>query len=280
MSQPRRKHPRKNVLLAAIVYVAGVIALISWSYIRHHRDHIHLLEAELTGTAVALQELLHADTQQLLADGAGQTELFRERLAQLQRIADQGQLLILGVVSTADFSRQLVAQASLSSNTVDLAFLSPLAHQHEGETAPRTAIVNHPELGPLHLALLVAPEQNAVYISALDASTPHIPMSAEIVYATISGIILMALALPLAIISRTSERLLKLETEALNSRLKQDVKLQKSREKELKDAISDLERFNSVSSGRESRIIELKHEVNELLKQLGEEKRYNIESTD
>jgi len=46
---------------------------------------------------------------------------------------------------------------------------------------------------------------------------------------------------------------------------------------ELKDAMDDLKRFNALAAGRETRIIELKTEVNALLAQQDKAKRYNVE---
>jgi hypothetical protein len=44
----------------------------------------------------------------------------------------------------------------------------------------------------------------------------------------------------------------------------------------LQKKMKELERFNSLTVGREVRMIELKAEVNELLARLGEEKKYRI----
>ena len=48
-------------------------------------------------------------------------------------------------------------------------------------------------------------------------------------------------------------------------------------EKQLRDQVNELIRFNEVAVGRESRMIELKQEVNELANRLGEERRYGQE---
>ena len=95
-----------------------------------------------------------------------------------------------------------------------------------------------------------------------------------------AGILLLILAIPLVVLyNRAQERASK-ELAALNERLEQKVEVQQDHEEELKEAISDLERFTAVSAGRESRIIELKSEVNILLGELNRDKRYNIDKTD
>ncbi len=46
--------------------------------------------------------------------------------------------------------------------------------------------------------------------------------------------------------------------------------------KELQKRLKELEIYYDATIGRESRIIELKHQVNELLEQIGKEKKYNV----
>jgi GAF domain-containing protein len=48
----------------------------------------------------------------------------------------------------------------------------------------------------------------------------------------------------------------------------------KRAEEELQKRLKELENYYRVTMGRESRIIDLKHEVNELLERLGEKKKY------
>lgn len=95
-----------------------------------------------------------------------------------------------------------------------------------------------------------------------------------------AGLGMLALAIPLILIFSQYQRKAAAELSDMNDRLQHDVELQHTREEELKDAISELQRFNAVTAGRESRVIELKAEVNTLLEKLNREKRYNIERTD
>ena len=55
-----------------------------------------------------------------------------------------------------------------------------------------------------------------------------------------------------------------------------DISECKRAEKELKARLKELEVYYQVTLGREGRIIELKHQVNELLEQLGKEKKYKV----
>jgi len=56
----------------------------------------------------------------------------------------------------------------------------------------------------------------------------------------------------------------------------QDITKRKQAEKELQKRLKELEIYYQATLGREGRIIELKQQVNELLEQLGKEKKYNV----
>lgn len=56
----------------------------------------------------------------------------------------------------------------------------------------------------------------------------------------------------------------------------QDITERKEAEAAIKKKMADLEWFNNISVGRELAMIELKKEINELLKRLGEEPKYEI----
>ncbi|HEY6914767.1 MAG TPA: PAS domain S-box protein, partial [Paludibacter sp.] len=56
----------------------------------------------------------------------------------------------------------------------------------------------------------------------------------------------------------------------------QDITERKEAEAAIKKKMADLEWLNNISVGRELTMIELKKEINELLKRLGEEPKYEI----
>ena len=56
----------------------------------------------------------------------------------------------------------------------------------------------------------------------------------------------------------------------------QDITKRKEAEAAVKKRMADLEWFNNISVGRELKMVELKIEINELLKKMGEEKKYEI----
>lgn len=55
-----------------------------------------------------------------------------------------------------------------------------------------------------------------------------------------------------------------------------DITDQKKAEKAISDKAAELERFNNLMLGREIKMIELKKEVNELLKKAGKKKKYKV----
>jgi len=55
-----------------------------------------------------------------------------------------------------------------------------------------------------------------------------------------------------------------------------DITEMKRTEKTLLEKIEELEHFNDITIGRELKMIELKREINSLLKQLGEKEKYNL----
>jgi len=55
-----------------------------------------------------------------------------------------------------------------------------------------------------------------------------------------------------------------------------DITDQKKAEKVINDKAAELERFNNLMLGREIKMIELKKEVNELLKKAGKKKKYKV----
>lgn len=99
---------------------------------------------------------------------------------------------------------------------------------------------------------------------------------------TIAGgfFLLAAAFFPMLSLYRHAQAMAARATARHNRKLQQDMERQKQREAQLKDAMRDLERFNAMAVGRENRIIELKGEVNTLLEQMNQKKRYNIDKVD
>jgi hypothetical protein len=58
--------------------------------------------------------------------------------------------------------------------------------------------------------------------------------------------------------------------------ISQDITQRKETEIKLKNKMIELERFNEITVGRELKMVELKEEINALLKRLGENEKYKI----
>ena len=136
--------------------------------------------------------------------------------------------------------------------------------RHEKYGCLRVAVRYEPIGSQSGYALVVA--RNIDYMDGL--------MRSQVFLKLANGVFLLVMAFPLIASYTRARAKSSRELAALNEHLQQDVEMQKKREEELKDAIHDLERFNSVAVGREGRIIELKAEVNTLLEQANRTKRY------
>lgn len=281
MTGKKQNRRRLSLLVAAVIYIAGVIALTALSFNRHKNSHLKQLDAELFGTVAAVRELLSGEGPDFLTRKTENAEPYTTRKQQLQNIARQGGLTLLGAIHTTNGSERILASALQQAELPnDLDFLIPAPQPPEENRNPIMRSFSHPELGPLKLAELYDPDSSLIYFSACRLDHQDFFDPGDIMFILLASGALILLALPLVVVTRRTERLLTLESEALNARLMQDVSMQQTREKELREALSDLERFSSVSVGRESRIMDLKAEVNELLEQMHQGKRYNTESID
>lgn len=276
MTEKTKKHRKRSLLIAAVIYVAGVTALVAGSFIHHKNGHLQQLNTELFGTAAAVRELLSDDIHELQDQG---TYLYTKRQQQLKNIAHQGNLALLGALRMPDYAAVMVSDQHFSPPD-KLHFLHPEVRDAAKIENQQLTSFQHPELGDLRIAKLIDPESGTIYFSAYDLCDHACLQPGDAMFTVFATIVLSILALPLVLAARQTERLLTMESEANNVRLRQDVSIQQTKEKELREALSDLERFSSVSAGRESRIIELKAEVNELLEQTRMKKRYNIDNTD
>ncbi len=66
------------------------------------------------------------------------------------------------------------------------------------------------------------------------------------------------------------------ELEAVNAELEAEVEERRRAEEQLKNSLRELKRYNRLMTGREKRVIELKRTINDLLRKLGREIRYEI----
>ncbi len=93
----------------------------------------------------------------------------------------------------------------------------------------------------------------------------------------VHGILTLGLALPVIFLFNRIRIKASRKQAELNRKMQRDMEKLAKQDAELKDAMDDLKRFNALAAGRETRIIELKTEVNALLAQQDKAKRYNVE---
>lgn len=91
----------------------------------------------------------------------------------------------------------------------------------------------------------------------------------------LEGLFLLAMAFILIALYHRARTQSMRQMEKLNAKLRTDFEQLKKHDTALEDAIQDLERFNAMATGREQRVLELKAEVNALLQEMNQPKRYN-----
>lgn len=275
-------------VLAATAYITGILLFSFWSYATHQSTLLKQMDKTLLDAAFSMQEILGTN---YISTQSTETETVTEKQQSLTRLARYGAFnsvevvlirnekvtpLIKGFTTDAhagngsfplpsELEKALLKLAGSGANDTHL-----ISAGHSSGADLRYAIRYEAKYEHFGIAFLVAQDRKIIHQELADQAL-------RLVAADL-GMLLLAIPL-ISLFSRTQKKAAE-ELSVLNTRLQHDVELQQSREEELKDAISDLERFNAVSSGREMRIIELKAEVNELLLQLKREKRYNIDKID
>ena len=69
------------------------------------------------------------------------------------------------------------------------------------------------------------------------------------------------------------------EISLANQKLNEELIARKENEKEIQQQLDELQRWHTVTMGREDRIIRLKQEVNSLLRQQGKPARYSSQDS-
>ncbi|MEA2068578.1 MAG: hypothetical protein U9P12_05205 [Verrucomicrobiota bacterium] len=281
---------------AVATYIAGVVAFVSWSHIRHRSALLGHIDKSLENGAYAACEIVgdnYAESLLLIGD----TNAFAYKACQqrLGRFAKKGGFTAVGATARGKSGTYSLIAGSGDPDTMpegDVKLGGSLPEDITSlmlklSTAPgrgiATQAIDHPKYGRLRIAMLYKGrpgEGGIAFIAAQGVESVKKQLRKQTIHEVAAGLFLLVMAVPLVMLYNCSHQRASEELAELNARLQQDVEGRKNREEELKDAIHDLERFNAVSSGRESRIIELKAEVNELLKQTNRKARYNIDKTD
>jgi hypothetical protein len=273
-------------ILAVAAYIAGGLFFSLWSYHAHKRVLMNQADESLMQTALALQETFGMQTA---ATDVSDAETYRQRLMPLRHglsgalsIVDVDQKHCTVQVSVSNELNGFMEILENSPPPEDLQrMLLAMADENKNTTQSFTTITR--PFGTMRYAILyhaASPVKGTAFLASDDLRFLEQQLAAEAHRLTVGGFAMLILALPIILFVSRSRKRTSAKLSRMNARLQHDMELQKSREEELKDAIADLERFNAVTAGRESRIIELKAEVNELLRQQNKTTRYNIDTID
>lgn len=283
-------------VLAATAYITGVLLFSFWSYFAHQKELTNRMDETLLHAAFSMQEILDgAFTETPAASTATNPEVISGKQPGLTRLAHHGKFRSVEVVFVSnDIITPLIVGLNPNQTSPENITSNHLPHPLDLEKAlvrlatagnDDTYLITaaHPNAEEVRYAIRFTAERTGygiAYLVAQDRKIIKQELADQALRLFAAGLGMLFLAIPLiSFFSRTQKKAAE-ELSSMNNRLQHDVDLQQSREEELKDAISDLERFNAVSTRREMRIIELKAEVNKLLQQTKCEKRYNIDKID
>jgi hypothetical protein len=293
----KKKYAYGLFTVAATIYAAGVIVFSVWSYHQQQATLLAHIDHSMLNATHATEQILGdifiacaVETETVYDIGyiANKDELGRFASAcnfdALGAVAIKGTnlwTLVGGIKPNGIIPESEVRfKDPIQSETVS-AILRFVADPETENISVQN--IHHESYGLLRIAIRyqsISPDTGYALITMLNIDDIHHAMRAQLNRKIINGLFLLLMAFPLvALYNRARVRSLKKLAE-LNELLKHDVEQRIEREKDLKDAIHDLERFNAVTVGRETRIIALKAEINTLLEQMKRKKRYNVAHVD
>ncbi|MEN8255051.1 MAG: hypothetical protein ABFR33_06230 [Verrucomicrobiota bacterium] len=282
--------------LAAAIYTAGVIAFSVWSYFQQRANLLAQVDRSLVNATHATEQILGNVFIACAVETETTYELgYAANQENLNRFANDCHFDLLGAVGRKGAKTWgLIAGGEENGNCPvgpsclhdplcpELSSLVRTVTSSQSESI-QMQTVGLGEHGEIRVAIRYHPMSDdagyAILVARSTRNVNHLIRTLGIRTVAI-GVLLYAMAFPLILLYNRIQAKSARETDKLNARLRQDVNQRKEREAELEDAIHDLERFNNVAVGRETRIIELKAEVNTLLEQMGRQKRYNIDHVD
>jgi len=294
---PAVKRPHYGLFaLASTVYTVGIVAFSIWSYAQQRTNILAQVDQSLINATHATEQILgdiflacavEIDSPSDLSSAGNKSNLNRfaencsyDLLAAIS--CKNGELRALITGGTADREKsggpsciRTQVRTHLESDIQQLAGI--------GMEATRLKTVELEQCGQMHIAIRYRPlSGNTGYAILVARSTQEVNLLINrLAMRTVGvGILLYCMAFPLIVLYNFARARALRETAELHERLREDYIKLKERESELEDAIHDLERFNAVTLGREGRIIELKAEVNTLLEQMNQHKRYNVDHMD
>lgn len=280
-------------VIAAALYTAGVILFSIWSYGQQRAYLLEHIDRSLMNATHATEQILGpiyiqcaVETETLYDLGYTANKAELSRFATACNLDAVGAVAIKGgnlwtLVGGIEHDGILPDHKTLFKDPVQSEKLADILHAVAGSPGEKSRIQNleHEQYGRMRLAIRYQPisaDSGYALLVMLDIDYVNDVMRAQLFRTLASGLFLLLMAFPLAALFHRAKVRSTRQVDELNALLRQDVEQRIAREAELEDAIRDLERFNAVSVGRESRIIELKAEVNTLLEQMNRKKRYNV----
>ncbi len=279
-------------LMAATLYTIGVLLFATWSYLQQRSTLLKQIDQSLIHATYATEQILgsifiecavEADSIYGLGYVANQKNLDHfasnchfEYLGAFGYKQGTSWKLIIGnqeSLSGATSSNSLNSIPSTISSTIQR-----LARSEKETTHMQTITTGtHEELRIATRYHSIGGDRGYAILVAQNTQDAKQSIQRLALRMVAIALFLHVMAFPLILLYSRIHKKTAEKMTAINLQLKQDFIQQKEREAELEDAIQDLERFNAMAVGREDRIIELKSEVNTLLKQMKREKRYNVE---
>jgi hypothetical protein len=279
--------------LAAAIYTAGVVAFAGWSFIQQRNNLLSQVDQSLMHATHATEQILGT----IFIECAVTTDTAFEAghahsQENLNRFAEDCHFGLLGSVAYKDGKQwELITGAQDNTHLPKDApsfqelmstRLPPLiAHMaHAENSSVHVHTFDMEQCGEIRIAIrynVISDDAGyAIFVARSMVEVNHLIRNLALRSVGI-GIFLYIMAFPLILLYKIRQTKSSRESAEFHELLQQDYAILKEREIELEDAIHDLERFNTVAIGRESRIIELKAEVNTLLEQMKQQKRYSID---
>jgi hypothetical protein len=271
-----------------VLYTAGVIGFSLWSYSQQRAGILAQADLLIIHSTHAVDQILRDTfTGCLISAEAPDPARWADLQKNLNRFADDCRFDLVGAVGFRDGKPCHAVYGGRRESTISAAerltsnpheFFNLRTDSLDGSVHMDT--VESDAYGPIRMAVSYRAVTDRVgYAIQIcnSARSVHESLSALAIRTAAIAVFLCAMAVPLIMFYNLAQARSARRTAELNARLQEDYIKLKEREGELQDAIRDLERFNAVAIGREGRIIELKAEVNALLGQMQQDKRYQVD---
>jgi len=284
--------------LAVGVCLAGVLTISVLSYYIANKNLHKNIQHALEDAVIAMQELtIDSDAVLQILSGSTNAPDYLDYKERLERFLARSQdVSVVGIaMRTAGGEPFFLAAEKDSPNHNPPEYLREilLSLTEDGRQHPRKEFggAAHPELlhldftagGKVHASASCVPLENGATLVYYAVQMLDSLQSQRYAHLLLEGTqaLFCILAVTLAVVFYAmATKATVSELNSRNTKLEEELQLQKTKEQKLREIIHDSERFNALTLRREERIIQLKSEVNELLARMQQEKRYNVDKMD